>query len=51
MRAFGKEFGNLAQGDALTGAAGTNTVFVLDHKQIKNIPPDRVVTYAKVVCD
>ena len=49
--AFGKEFGNLAQGDNRTGQIGTNSIFVLTHEQIKNIPKDRVVTYARVVVD
>ena len=29
-RAFGKEFGNLAQGDNLTGEKGTNSLFVMN---------------------
>ena len=33
-RAFGKEFGGLAQGDDLTGEKGTNTVVVMTHKEI-----------------
>ena len=51
LRAFGKEFGNLAQGDDLTGTPGTNTIFVLTHKQIHNIPRDRTVTYTRIVVD
>ena len=50
-RAFGKEFGNLAQGDDLTQTPGTNAIFVLTHDQIKSIPRDRTVTYARVVVD
>ena len=49
--AFGKELGGLAQGDNKTGAAGTNTVFFLSHDEIRNIPKDRTVTYARVVVD
>ena len=49
--AFGKELGALAQGDNKTGAAGTNTIFFLDHKDILNIPSDRTITYARVVVD
>eukprot|EP00956_Cyclotella_meneghiniana_P026599 scaffold57893_cov25-Cyclotella_meneghiniana.AAC.1 len=49
--AFGKELGGLAQGDNKTGAAGTNTVFFMNHDEIKNIPADRTVTYARVVVD
>jgi hypothetical protein len=51
MRAFGKEFGNIAQGDDLTGTKGTNCVHVMSHEEIENIPADRVVTYAKIVVD
>ena len=32
-RAFGKEFGNLAQGDAATNTPGTDSIFVLMHAQ------------------
>lgn len=49
--AFGKELGGLAQGDDKTGAAGTNTVFFMDHSEIKQIPSDRTVTYGRVVVD
>jgi hypothetical protein len=49
--AFGKEIGGLAQGDNKTGAAGTNTIFFMNHDEIKNIPKDRTVTYARVVVD
>ena len=44
--AMGKEFGNMAQGDRKTGTKGTDSIFVMTHKEIKNIPKDRVVTYA-----
>jgi hypothetical protein len=49
--AFGKELGSLAQGDSKTGAAGTNTIFFMNHDEIKQIPKDRTVTYARVVVD
>ena len=49
--AFGKEFGNLAQGDKKMGMKGTNTVFVMNHDKIDNIPKDRVVTYDRIVID
>eukprot|EP00804_Cyclotella_cryptica_P011793 CCRYP_011361-RA/>CCRYP_011361-RA protein AED:0.17 eAED:0.11 QI:0/0/0/0.8/0.25/0.2/5/0/1137 len=39
--AFGKEFGNLAQGDLKTGEKGTNTLFVMSHDEIANIPNGR----------
>ena len=48
---FGKEFGNLAQGDERTGEKGTNSIFVLTHEEIKNIPKDRTVTYGRIVVD
>ena len=38
--AFGKEFGNLAQGDDKTETKGTNTLFVMDPHDVKNIPKD-----------
>ena len=51
VRAFGKEFGNLAQGDDLTNTPGTNSIFVLTHEQIRAIPRDRTVTYTRIVVD
>ena len=50
-RAFGKEFGGLAQGDDLTREKGTNTVVVMTHEEIAKIPREKVVTYARVVPD
>ena len=50
-RGFGKEFGNLCQGDDLTGEKGTNALHVMSHDEIANIPADRVVTYARIVVD
>eukprot|EP00956_Cyclotella_meneghiniana_P014140 scaffold21040_cov41-Cyclotella_meneghiniana.AAC.5 len=49
--AFGKEFGNLAQGDNKTGEKGTNTIFVMNHDEIANIPRGRTVTYGRIVID
>ena len=49
--AFGKEFGNLTQGDRKTGTRGTNAIFAMTPEHIKRIPGDRVVTYAKIVAD
>ena len=49
--AFGKEFGNLAQGDQRTQTPGTDAIFVLSPSQIKLIPADRVVTYTRTVVD
>ena len=49
--AFGKEFGNLTQGDNLTNTPGTDAMFILSHEQIANIPRDHVITYARIVVD
>jgi hypothetical protein len=49
--AFGKEFGNLAQGDDKTGEKGTNSIFVMSHEDIANIPRGRTVTYGRIVID
>ena len=49
--AWGKEWGNLAQGDDRTGEKGTNSIFILNPEDIKNIPKDRVITYARIVID
>eukprot|EP00804_Cyclotella_cryptica_P014654 CCRYP_012668-RA/>CCRYP_012668-RA protein AED:0.51 eAED:0.40 QI:0/0/0/1/0/0/2/0/482 len=49
--AFGKEFGNLAQGDLKTGEKGTNTLFVMSHEEIANIPPGGTITYGRIVID
>ena len=48
---FGKEFGNLAQGDNKTGTPGMDAIHVMDLEQIQNIPTDRIVTYARIVVD
>ena len=48
---FGKEFRNLAQGDKKTGTKGMDAIRVMTLEEIKNIPADRVVTYARVVVD
>ena len=50
-RAFGKEFGNLAQGDTATNTPGTNSIYVMTHEQILQIPNDRTVTYTRIVVD
>ena len=49
--AFGREWGRMTQGDNKTGEKGTNSMFVMTHEEIKNIPKDRVVTYARIVAD
>jgi hypothetical protein len=50
-RAFGKEFGNLVQGDNVTNTPGTDSIFVMTHEQIRRIPHDRMVTYTQIVVD
>ena len=49
--AFGKEFGSLAQGENRTGAKGKNSLLVLTHQDIREIPTDQVVTYGRLVVD
>ena len=44
-----KELGRLAQGYDKT--KGTNTVYFMKKEDIKNIPKDRTVTYARIVVD
>ena len=44
-----KELGWLAQGYKDT--KGTNTVFFMSKEEIKRIPKDRTVTYARIVVD
>ena len=50
-----KELGRLTQGYGEIGSTyhteGTNTMRFLDLEGIKNIPRDRVVTYARIVVD
>jgi hypothetical protein len=48
-KAFGKDFGGMAQGNNKTGLKGTNSIFVMTHEEIACIPPNRTVTYACVV--
>jgi hypothetical protein len=48
--AMTKELARLAQGlDGIT--EGTNTIFYMSHDEIRNIPKDRTVTYARTVVD
>ena len=49
--AFGKEWGGLTQGDKKTGSKGTNSLHAMSHAEIKLMPADRTVTYAKIVVD
>lgn len=48
---FGKEFGNLAQGDTSTGKVGTSIILVMETNSIVNIPVDRTITYTTIVVD
>jgi hypothetical protein len=41
----------MAHGDNKTGQKGTNSIFVMTHAKIPNIPKERTVTYARVVVD
>jgi hypothetical protein len=49
--AFGKDFGGMAQGDLKMGQTGTNSMFVMAHKEILCILPNQTVTYACLVVD
>jgi hypothetical protein len=49
--AFGKELGGLVQGDKKTGSKGTNSLFVMSHGEIRNIPSDQTITYGRIVVD
>ena len=49
--AFGKECGNFAQGDYKIEKKGKNSLFVLDHNKIRQIPTDLTVTYANISVD
>jgi hypothetical protein len=54
-KAMCKELGRLTQGYGEIGSTyhteGTNTMRFLDREGIKNIPHDRVITYARIVVD
>jgi hypothetical protein len=41
----------MAQGNQKTGQNGTNSIFVITHKEIARIPKSQTVTYARVVVD
>jgi hypothetical protein len=50
--AFGKDFGGMAQGDDKTGQKGTNSVFVMTHKEIDIAKAaGHKWTYARIVVD
>ncbi len=50
MAAMAKELYCLA-GGRVGVTKGTNTIQFLSHDEIKNIPNDRTVTYARIVVD
>jgi hypothetical protein len=49
MTAFRKKIGGMTQGDEKTGTKGTTAMFVMNPKDIPNIPKNQPLTYAKVV--
>ena len=50
--AFGKDFGGMVQGDCKTGQKGTNSVFVMTHKEIDiAMAAGHKWTYAQIVVD
>ncbi len=49
--AFGKDFGGMAQGDNKMGQKGTDSIFVMTHDEIRALPKNQTVTYARVVVD
>ena len=49
--AFGKESGNMMQGDKRTGGKRKKIHFVMLHNEIRSILKDWVVTYASIVVD
>jgi hypothetical protein len=49
MTAFSKDSGSMCQGDNKTKTKGTNAIFVMDPKDIPNIPKTQPPTYAKVI--
>jgi hypothetical protein len=49
--AFGKDFGGMAQGNQKTGQKGTNSIFVMTHKEIGPIPKSQTVTSARIIVD
>ncbi len=49
MTAFRKDFDGMSQGDNKTGTKGTDAMFVMNLKDVPNIPKNQPPTYAKVV--
>jgi hypothetical protein len=48
---FGKDFGGMAQGNNKMGPKGTNSVFIMTHDEVKLIPKNQTVMYARVIID
>jgi hypothetical protein len=49
--AFGKDFGNMCQGDNKTGVKGMNAMFVMTPEEVNHITAARQSTYANIVVD
>jgi hypothetical protein len=49
MTAFVMDFGGMSQGDDKSGTKGTDAMFVMNPKDVPNIPKNQPPTYAKVV--
>jgi hypothetical protein len=50
--AFGKDFGDMSQGDNKTGRKGTNAMFVMTHDKICHVlAPGQKITYGNPVID
>jgi hypothetical protein len=49
MTAFGKDFGGVCQGNNKTNTKRTDSIFVMDPKDVPSIPKNQPPTYAKVV--
>lgn len=50
-KSFIKDFGNLEQGDLLTGLEKTDSIYFTSHEKILTIKKDHVITCAKIVVD
>ena len=48
---FSEEFGNMAQGNRKTNTPGTDSIFIMERNEIRNIPVDQTVTYARLLVD
>jgi len=52
QKAFGKDFGGMAQGDAKTGQKGTNAMFVMTHDEIYGVlAQKKKFTYGNPIVD